>query len=483
MAKSIKANFVFNLINTVAGLLFPLITFPYASRILMADGIGLVNFFQSIIAYIVLLSSIGIPLYSIREIARVRDDVRQMNITTVEILLLHAFLTIAAYISVAVLCMTVSEIRVDIPLFLVLSISIFFSAIGCEWFYQGIEEFKYIAMRSLAVKCLYVVLLFIFVKSKEDLFIYGVLTLLGTVGNNIFNFIHLRKFIDGSLFKFIDLHPFRHFKPALKVFALNLIISLYVNLNSVMLGFMTDVTSVGLFTAASKISHMFLGITGALQNAILPRTSNLLQCKDYAKFKELAQKVMDFIFLITIPLSVGLMILAPSVITVLCGESYQQAAMSLAILSPIIFIIALSGLFGIQMLYPQGKEKIVMLATGLGAIVNFVLNFILIPKMSHDGASIATLIAEIVVTASMAYLGRKYLPLNLFSLHYADCIIGSILMGIACNIIYQYIDNDFFSLVVVGTIGVLVYCSWLLIRKNQQTIFLLNFVRNKLFKQ
>ena len=124
-----------------------------------------------------------------------------------------------------------------------------------------------------------------------------------------------------------------------------------------------------------------------------------------------------------------------------------------------------------------------MLATGLGAIVNFVLNFILIPKMSHDGASIATLIAEIVVTASMAYLGRKYLPLNLFSLHYADCIIGSILMGIACNIIYQYIDNDFFSLVVVGTIGVLVYCSWLLIRKNQQTIFLLNFVRNKLFKQ
>lgn len=483
MAKSVKTNFIFNLINTIAGLLFPLITFPYASRILMADGIGLVNFFQSIIAYITLLSSIGIPLYSIREIARVRDDVRQLSVTAVEILLLHACLTVAGYMAVAVLCLTVAEIQVDIPLFLVLSTSIFFTAIGCEWFYQGIEDFKYIAMRSIAVKFLYMVLLFVLVKSRDDLMAYGVLTIIGTVGNNVFNFARLRKYIDRVSFRFRDLHPFRHFKPALKVFVLNLIISLYVNLNSVMLGFMADMTAVGLFTAASKISHILLGFTGALQNAVLPRTSNLLQAGDYEKFKELTQKVMDFIFLVTIPVSVGLIILSPSVITVLCGESYRPAATSLSILAPIVFIIALSGLFGIQMLYPQGKEKIVILATGLGAAVNLVLNFILIPTLSHDGASIATLVAEVVVTSSMAYYGRKYLPLRRFSRHYIDCIIGSILMGGACMVAYHYVDNDIVSIVLVPVVGLAVYSSWLIFRQNQQMLYLTKVIIDKMSRR
>ena len=478
MAKSVKTNFIFNLINTVAGLLFPLITFPYASRILMADGIGLVNFFQSIIAYVVLLSSIGIPLYSIREIARVRDDARLMNIAAVEILMLHACLTVVAYIAVAILCMTIPEIQVNVPLFLVLSTSIFFTTIGCEWFYQGIEDFKYIAMRSLAVKCLYVVLLFVFVKSKDDLMLYGVLTILGTVGNNIFNFVRLRKHIDLSIVIIKDLNPLRHFKPALRVFVLNLIISFYVNLNTVMLGFIADVTAVGLFTAASKISHMFLGITAALQNSILPRTSNLLQQGDYNKFKELSQKILDFIFLIILPLSVGLSILSPFVITVLCGYSYKSAALSLSILSPTIFIISLSGLFGIQMLYPQGKEKIVIVATGLGAIVNLTLNFLFIPSMSYDGASIATLIGEIVVTISMFYFGRQYLPLYRFRRHYLDCIIGCIIMGGACAISSFVIKNEIIGLLVTSISGLIVYGLWMLFIKNQQTLGLLKIIKN-----
>lgn len=480
MEKSIKTNFIFNLINTIAGMMFPLITFPYASRVLMADGIGLVNFFQSIIAYVILVSSIGIPLYSIREIARVRNDTRLMNITLVEILLLHACLTSLAYVSVMILCLTVSEIMVDVPLFLVLSTSIFFTAIGCEWFYQGIEDFKYIAMRSLAVKCLYVFLLFTFVKSKEDLMIYGVLTILGTVGNNIFNFVRLRKFINSSLFRFQELHPFRHLKPALKVFVLNLIISLYVNLNSVMLGFMVDVTAVGLFVAASKISHMLLGFAGALQNTVLPRTSNLLQTGDFLAFKSLTQKVMNLIFLIMLPLSVAIIILSQSIVIILCGDSYRPAALSLAILSPIIFIIPLSGLFGVQMLYPQGKERIVILATGIGAIVNFVLNIFLIPIFSFNGASIATLIAELVVTISMFYFGRAFLPIDRFNRHYLDCFIGSVLVGIVCLSTNRLFDNDFQVLAVGLFICPLVYGVWLYFRRNLVFLSLGEMLINKI---
>lgn len=171
MAQSVKVNYILNLINTGTQMLFPLITFPYVCRVIEPDGVGQVNFFQSIISYISLFTCLGIPMYAIREIARDRNDVVKMNRTAVEILLLHSMLTLIGYAVVAILCLTVPQIQVNIPLFLILSLTIFFTAIGCEWFYQGIEDFKYITIRGLIIKIISVVLLFIFVKSKRTCYI------------------------------------------------------------------------------------------------------------------------------------------------------------------------------------------------------------------------------------------------------------------------------------------------------------------------
>ena len=145
---SVSKNYILSLVNTISGLLFPIITFPYASRILMADGIGEVNFFTSIISYISLFTCLGIPLYAVREIARVRNDRKQLNVTTIEILSLHGITTLIGYLVVAILCFTVPKIQTDLPLFLLLSSSIFLTTIGCEWFYKGIEDFKYITVRG-----------------------------------------------------------------------------------------------------------------------------------------------------------------------------------------------------------------------------------------------------------------------------------------------------------------------------------------------
>lgn len=221
MTKSVKANYLFNLINSASQLLFPLITFPYASRIMLADGIGQVNFFQSIISYISLFTCLGIPMYAIREVAKVRDNTMEMTRTTVEILLLHAFLSILGYLVVAVICMTVVQVQTNIPLFLLLSTTIFFTAIGCEWFYQGVEDFKYVAVRGLIVKVVSVILLFLLVKTKEDILWYGAYSVLGVLGGNIFNFIRLRKYLCWGMVSFHTLCPMRHLKPALYVFALN----------------------------------------------------------------------------------------------------------------------------------------------------------------------------------------------------------------------------------------------------------------------
>ena len=172
MPQSVKANYILNLINTGTQMLFPLITFPYACRVIQADGIGQVNFFSSIIGYISLFTALGIPMYGIREIARDRNNVVKMNRTAVEILLLHMLLTVLGYIAVAILCLTVPQVKADIHLFWVLSLTIFFTTIGCEWFYQGIEDFKYITVRGLIVKSISMLLLFAFVKTKDDLIYY-----------------------------------------------------------------------------------------------------------------------------------------------------------------------------------------------------------------------------------------------------------------------------------------------------------------------
>ena len=160
--------------------------------------------------------------------------------------------------------MTVAKVQTDIPLFLILSVSIFFTAIGCEWFYQGIEDFKYVAIRGIVVKTVSVLLLFLLVKSKEDILWYGAYTVFGVLGGNIFNFIRLRKYLHRDFVGFSKLHPFKHLKPALHIFVFNVIASIYLQLNNVLLGFMKDAEAVGYFTAATKLMVIAVGLSSAL---------------------------------------------------------------------------------------------------------------------------------------------------------------------------------------------------------------------------
>ena len=429
MAKSVKANYLFNLINSASQLLFPLITFPYASRIMMADGIGQVNFFQSIISYISLFTCLGIPMYAIREVAKVRDNPEKMTRITVEILLLHAFLTLLGYMAVAVICLTVTKVQTDIPLFLLLSATIFFTAIGCEWFYQGIEDFKYVAIRGLLVKLLSVVLLFLFVKTKEDILWYGAYTVLGVLGGNIFNFIRLRKYLHRDVIDFRALHPLRHLKPALHVFALNVVISIYLQLNNVLLGFMKDAEAVGYFTAATKIMMITMSISSSLGAVIMPRTSNLIAEGRMDEFRILIQKSYDFVLALAMPLTVGLIFTSPSIILLLSGEGFAPAVLTSQIVASNILMVGLSGVMGIQVLYPLGKINIVILCTLIGAAVNVFFNVLLIPRYGHNGTAVAYMLAEVAVTVSMFLIGRKYIPIQFLKKQHLHYVGGGIVMG------------------------------------------------------
>lgn len=466
MAKSLKVNYIFNMLNTVTSLLFPLITFPYASRIMLAEGIGQVNFFQSIIQYITLLTCLGIPMYAIRKIASVRDDTVERNKVATEILLLHASLSIMGYVIVALLAAFVTDIQVDIPLFLILSLTIFFTAIGCEWFYQGIEDFKYITIRGLIVKIIAVILLFALVRTKEDILWYAGYLVFGTLGGNVFNFIRLRKFISFRKLPWRELHPLVHLKPALHIFVLNLVVSLYVNLNSVMLGFMSDTTSVGLFTAATKLSHVLLSLVSALGTVMLPRLSNLISTGQKDKFNELAQKSITVVMALTLPLTAGLIMTAKYLIPLFCGNSYEPAILTLQIISPIIIMIGISNVLGIQILYPQRQENKVILCTALGALVNLVLNIWLIPRYAQDGAAVSTLLAETMVTFSMIFIGKKYIPIRWKNKSFLHYFVATCLMTLALFFVSDLFESSIINFSFSIAIGILIYGFYLFFVKE-----------------
>lgn len=482
MAQSLKVNYFFNLLSTITGLLFPLVTFPYVSRIIQADGIGLVSYYQTIIDYISLFSSIGIPIYAVRETSRVRNDGHLLSITLLEILFLHVMLTIIAYFFVFALAFSIDKIAENITLFILLSSSIILNTIGCNWFYQGIEEFKFITIRGLIFRFICVILLFCLVKDKDDLVFYALISVLGSAGNNLINFIYLKQKIRITDIKFSMLRPFRHLVPALKVFVLNLVISIYIGLDTIMLGSMTTTTAVGYYTGASKLTKMLLGLVSSLQTAMIPRCSNLVAEGRIEEFHAITQKVVDFVLFLTIPLSIGLAIMSDTLISLFCGPTFQPAIITLEILSPIIFLISLSGIPCFQILYPLGRESIAIASTATGALTNFIINLLLIPHLHENGAAIATVIAETVVTITMYAYGRKYIRVKKYDKHYINCflagaIMASILMFIRCIELDKWLN-----LLVMPICGCFIYGFVLWVRKDSFMLYTLELIKLRLNK-
>lgn len=482
MGQSIKNNFLLNLSTTITGLLFPLITFPYASRILMADGIGQVQFFQSIIDYVSLCTALGIPLYAVREIARIRDNKELRSRTTIEILLLHAILTLVGYIVVFILAKTVAKIEIDASLFFLLSTTLFFNTIGVAWFYQAIEDFKYITLRSLFVRILSLVALFIFVKTKQDLFYYAGILVIGTVGNNIFNFFRLRKYIKLSKGEFKRLNLLRHLIPALKIFILNLVISIYVNLDSVMLGFLKNEESVGYYAAATRLTKAILGIVSSLGAVLLPRFSNMITNGQKEEFQLLANKAASFTIALSLPMSVGLIFMAAPIIHIFCGNGFEPSILTLKLVAPIVLFIGLSGIIGMQVLYPQGREKYVIISTMVGACINLLINYLLIPQYGQYGAALGTVIAEFMVTVIMILLGRKYLPINILSKQNLHYLIGSIVISILLAFLFVFPLHEVNYLLIGILLSVIVYYAYLLMIKDTLALQLKKLLLS-IFKQ
>lgn len=462
---SLKGNIILNYINTISGLIFPIITFPYAARVLMPEGIGLVNFQNSIIGYIVLLTSLGIPLYGVREIAQCRSDIELRDRVTVEILILSISLCLLGYIVVWLLGTYVPRIHEEATLFYILSLTIIFTGIGAQWFYQGIEDFFFITVRGLVVRILFAACLFIFVRHKDDLLIYGILIVGSTVGNYLVNFIHLRKFLHLTIIKWNQLDIARHIKPAFRIFLLNVVISIYIRLNIIMLGFMVDDHSVGLFTAGMKLTHLVTVVVTSLGTVMLPRCSHLISENKFDEFNTVITKSYHLLMFSAIPLTVGIIFLARPITECFCGSDFIGAIPVVIYTAPTIVFIGLTNIIGIQILYPYGKENLVIISTLVAAAVNVILNILLIPPLGATGAAISTLISEFSVLVAQVRLGKAMIPFSYLDHQICNYLVATILMSL-CISVCLYIPNIWCQMFVGVVVGFVIYMTVLFLRKD-----------------
>lgn len=468
MSDSIGKNIIWNFIRVISNLLFPLITFPYVTRILGPYNLGLYNYALSIVGYFILFANLGFPLYGTREIARHRNDKQKIEKVVGSIFTANLLTVVVAF--VLFYCLVISSFGDDQILFLTVGISILLNAISFEWFYQGIEDFKYITLRSILVKLASVVFLFLFVHDEKDLLNYAILNVVASGGNNFFNLYHLKKFTRLTLqFKKVTVA----IKGSFNLFLGSVIISLYTYLNSIMLGAMGDVTAVGYYTSGDKFIQVALTGIASITTSVLPRMSYLAAQNDNQSTVILQKKVLNLIFLITIPLVAVFILFSDQIIRIFCGNEFMPSAHVLTINSLLIVIIPLSGFLGMQVLYPKGKEKLGNVCVALGAGINLLMNFLLIKHLSYIGVAISVVLAESVVTLSHYFFSKRYMKLRIRNFIPVKILFSTFITCIIIVLLSPLSDSDW-KLFPLSMLFFIIYLVILYLLKENFVIELLN---------
>lgn len=470
--KSIKKNFYYSAIQKFFSLLMPVVTFPYASRILLPDGIGKVNFSHSIVSYFAMIGALGITTYGIRDGAKVRNNKYDFTKFAKEVFSINLISTIVAYILLFLSLIFIKKLHPYTVIVLICSISLFLSVISVNWVFHAQEEFKYISLRSISFQLISLVYLFVFVKTKDDIIHYAIFGILSGSGSDILNFIYSRKFIDWK--QNCKLEFRKHLKPILTLFGLTAAQTVYLVLDSSILGFISGDTAVGYYTAASKINKMVVGILGVINTTILPRLSYNAE-HDISEYKKLLIKSFDITTLFTFPIVVGFCILSKDLLLLFCGSEYLPAINCMYILNLLLIVITLSSFLSSSILAPFRKDKYSLYGALLGATSNFTLNLILIPKYSYIGAAIATIVAETLVSISLLFFSIKTIGFirGLFKNIY-QYILGSLLMGFVVYYVHIYFNNSILSVILETVTGITIYFFVLIFFKN---IFILDILK------
>ena len=449
--KSLKLNFIFNSILTVSSFIFPLITFPYVSRILLPIGTGKVSFATSVIYYFNMFAQLGIPTYGIRACAKVRENKEKLTRTVHELLLINLVTSVISYIAFFISLILVPRLQEDRTLFLIISLTIVFNTMGVEWLYKSLEEYAYITIRSVIFKVISLIGMFLLVHKQSDYVVYGAISILAAVGSNFFNFINLRKFIYVQPLGNYDFK--RHFKAIGIFFAMSVATTIYTHLDTVMLGFIKTDEDVGFYNAAVKIKSILVSVVTSFSTVLLPRSSYYVQHGMMSEFNKITKKALYFVILFSSAVSLYFILFAKEGIYFLSGTAYAGSIVPMQIIMPTVLFIGLTNVLGIQILVPLGKEMYVLYSEIAGAIVNLILNSILIPQFAATGAALGTLVAEIMVFV-VQFIVLKDTVIPIFKgIHWVRIGISLLAASFTSVFIKNFTVNSIFVVLAVSAVA------------------------------
>lgn len=470
--KSVKINMMMNAFLTMSSIIFPIITFPYVSRILLPIGTGKINFAISVVTYFSMFAQLGIPTYGIRACAKVRDNKEELSRTVQELLTINVFMCFLVYIVFGISLVFVPRFRQERALLLVISVSIILNAMGVEWLYKALEQYTYITFRSIIFKFIALIAMFIFVHQKSDYIKYGAISIFAASASNLLNFSNLKKYV--SLRPTGNYHFKNHISMVITFFSMSVATTIYTNLDNVMLGFMKTDEDVGFYSVAVKIKQVLVSLVTSTSAVLLPRATYYVDKGMLQEFYRIIRKTMHFIILLALPLTVFFIIFAREGIFFLSGEAYENSILPMKIIMPTLVFIGMTNVIGVQLLVPLGLEKQVLYSEIAGAVTDLLLNIILIPRFSAVGAAVGTLIAEMVVLIWQLKVIRQ-MGISIFSeISVWKIVLAIIISSIACLGIRNYITNHFLILVISFFVFFVLYGTILLIVKESLLTKLLN---------
>lgn len=415
---SIKKNFAYSTALTVAGYLFPLITFPYVTRVLGVDKIGVCNFALSIVGYFIIVANLGLMTVAIRETAAAAGDRERLSKVFSSLMALHLISTLVAMAALVVCTFLIPRFYEHKELLWIGTGQLFFNFLTIEWFYKGIEDFRYITIRSVAVRLIQVVLTFVVVRRPDDYVNYFLLQFIVVVINALINIVYSRNFVSFSI-RDVDLRPY------LKSFFIlglySILTSMYTTFNTMYLGIVSDDTQVAYYSVATKLYTVFLALFTAFTGVMLPRNSALIAEGRMDEFRAMFIKSIRFLLVFSLPVIAVTECFAPLIIRIIAGSGYEGAIMPFRLVMPLVFIIGMEQILVIQTLLPLKKDKAILVNSVIGAIVGLLLNIILVPELQSVGSALVWIICELTILALSAAMVRRYAGFSFFDIVRKKC--------------------------------------------------------------
>lgn len=476
---SIFKNYLLNIITILTGILFPMITFPYVSRVLMPEYIGKIAFTQSIIYYFITLSLLGIPTYAIRELSKNKNNIEKFKKIFTELLIIGIIGSLISFILLTICLKYSTKLQENKDLFIIFSIQIIFSFLNLDYMFIVLENHKRRAIRALILRMISIFCMFWLIKTYKDYKIYVMILVIPEVLIRGLDFLSLKTFVNYK----IKLEMRRHMKSLFILFVSAISVGLYANLDSTMLGIMKSDIDVGLYTSASKMTKILIPIIVSLDTVIGPQLIFHIKEKNKDKIFEKINMFLDFNFILGIPIISILFLVSKDIIILFSGEKFLGANLAMKIMLPIILFIPIGSFMSGKILISHNLEKLSLKFNMIGMLSNGLLNYILIPKIGILGAALATVLTEGFIcslkTMRVKKIYPEYIVITKDRIKYLmiSVIIALVLLNLK-KIIMQH--GYFINIILMGTIYMVIYIFILFVLKDKLLLEGIKKIKEKL---